>query len=101
MRCSQMTALGAISIVFALGAVSAGVAQGQTFEGYDCIDDCSGHAAGYRWAEMNGLIDPNECPAGNSQSFYEGCLVHRFRGPNHIRRHGRACRSRCGRRDDD
>ena len=32
---------------------------------------------------------------------WSGKLVHRFRGPNHIRRHGRACRSRCGRRDDD
>jgi hypothetical protein len=29
------------------------------------------------------------------------CLVHRFRGSNHIRRRGRVCRSMCGRRDGD
>ncbi len=52
------------------------VAQDRTFGAYDCTDDCSGHAAGYGWAEANGITDPNECPMGNSQSFYEGCLVY-------------------------
>ena len=47
------------------------VAQ-QTFMGRPCAIDCSGHQAGYRWAEENGIDDPNECD-GNSDSFNEGC----------------------------
>jgi hypothetical protein len=30
--------------------------------GYDCSDHCSGHAAGYRWAEVNGITDESSCP---------------------------------------
>lgn len=37
-----------------------------------CTDDCSGHDAGYRWAEANGIETPDDC-SGNSQSFIEGC----------------------------
>lgn len=44
----------------------------QTFMGRPCTIDCSGHEAGYRWAEENGIDDPNECD-GNSNSFNEGC----------------------------
>lgn len=43
-----------------------------TFKGNDCIDDCSGHEAGYNWAEEEGIIDPSDC-GGNSRSFIEGC----------------------------
>jgi len=32
----------------------------------------SGHGAGYEWAEMKGIDDPDDC-SGNSQSFIEGC----------------------------
>lgn len=28
-----------------------------TFDGYDCTEDCSGHQAGYDWAEQNGISD--------------------------------------------
>lgn len=42
------------------------------FHGYACTDDCSGHEAGYEWAEENSITDPDEC-GGNSQSFIEGC----------------------------
>lgn len=45
---------------------------GPTFGNYNCTQDCSGHAAGYEWAEENGIDDPNDC-GGNSQSFIEGC----------------------------
>ncbi|MFH0968984.1 MAG: hypothetical protein V1804_00555 [Patescibacteria group bacterium] len=44
----------------------------QTFNGYECTDDCSGHEAGYEWAEEKGITDPNDC-GGNSNSFIEGC----------------------------
>jgi len=43
-----------------------------TFNGYECTDDCSGHEAGYNWAEENGITDPSDC-GGNSDSFIEGC----------------------------
>lgn len=39
---------------------------------YGCTADCSGHDAGYRWAEENGVDDPDDCD-GNSVSFIEGC----------------------------
>jgi hypothetical protein len=43
-----------------------------TFGGYSCTNDCSGHEAGYNWAEENGIDDPDDC-RGNSDSFIEGC----------------------------
>jgi len=44
----------------------------RTFNGYDCTEDCSGHEAGYEWAEKNDINDIYDCN-GNSQSFNEGC----------------------------
>jgi hypothetical protein len=43
-----------------------------TFGGNDCTEDCSGHVAGYRWAEENSVTSASDCN-GNSQSFNEGC----------------------------
>jgi len=43
-----------------------------TFYGYDCTEDCSGHQVGYDWAENNDISDIYDCD-GNSQSFIEGC----------------------------
>jgi hypothetical protein len=42
------------------------------FGRYDCTVDCSGHQAGYEWAERYSIDDENDC-SGNSQSFIEGC----------------------------
>lgn len=44
------------------------------FYGYKCTDDCSGHYAGYEWAEQNNINSEDDC-VGNSQSFIEGCKV--------------------------
>ena len=44
-----------------------------SFNGYECTEDCSGHEAGYNWAEENGIYDEYECD-GNSNSFNEGCI---------------------------
>ncbi|MDH6231058.1 hypothetical protein M2281_001630 [Mesorhizobium soli] len=44
----------------------------QTFGGNECTDDCSGHKAGYEWAEQNSITDPADCN-GYSSSFNEGC----------------------------
>lgn len=46
--------------------------QARTFHGLPCTQDCSGHEAGYRWAEDNGIESPDDC-GGNSRSFIEGC----------------------------
>lgn len=43
-----------------------------SYEGYGCTQDCSGHDAGYQWAEDNDVTDPNDC-GGKSWSFEEGC----------------------------
>lgn len=46
--------------------------QAETFHGHGCTDDCSGHEAGYKWAEEKGITDPDDC-GGKSRSFIEGC----------------------------
>jgi hypothetical protein len=47
------------------------------FRGYTCTQDCSGHEAGYDWAERNDITDDDACDAAgersNSPSFAEGC----------------------------
>jgi hypothetical protein len=49
----------------------------KTFDGYECTVDCSGHQAGYYWAEEHGISDGDDCDAAgehsNSPSFAEGC----------------------------
>lgn len=46
-----------------------------TYRGYRCTVDCSGHEAGYEWAEQHAIDDEDDC-GGNSQSFIEGCIAH-------------------------
>lgn len=44
------------------------------FGPYSCTDDCSGHYAGWSWAQAEGLKDANGCDGiGASHSFHEGC----------------------------
>ena len=38
----------------------------------NCIGDCSGHQAGYEWAQENSISSESDCD-GNSDSFNEGC----------------------------
>lgn len=45
------------------------------FYEYKCVDDCSGHYAGYDWAEKKGITNEEDC-VGDSQSFVEGCKVY-------------------------
>src|SRR5262245_16753487 len=62
--------------VLAFVCCTAGQASARTFGGYDCTDDCVGHAAGYRWAEERGIENIDECPENRSEAFYEGCLAY-------------------------
>ena len=59
-------------IVMVLAMMIAAPAAAQYSGQYGCTDDCSGHEAGYAWAEENGIDDPDDC-GGRSQSFIEGC----------------------------
>ena len=43
--------------------------------GYYCTGNCSGHQAGYDWAEEKGIEDADDC-GGNSNSFIEGCQTY-------------------------
>ena len=52
-----------------LGSITA---SADTFDDYVCTDDCSGHQAGYDWAEEKGIYDEDSCSTP-SQSFNEGC----------------------------
>lgn len=44
------------------------------FQGDPCSEDCSGHVAGYRWAERIGATKEAACEDTNSPSFAAGCL---------------------------
>jgi hypothetical protein len=73
----RRTALATVAIFN--GLMTAAVAQ--TFGGYECTVDCSGHKAGYEWAESKGIIDEDQCEgildtAPNRTSFYEGCMAY-------------------------
>lgn len=49
-----------------------GLATGMYSGEYDCTEDCSGHEAGWEWAELRGISSEDDC-GGNSWSFNEGC----------------------------
>jgi hypothetical protein len=61
-----------VAIIFILSGITA---RAYTFHGYDCTDDCSGHEAGYEWAEENDIDDEDECES-HSESFNEGCRAY-------------------------
>jgi hypothetical protein len=60
------------ALILSLVGVSSFAAD---FMGYECTDDCSGHEAGYEWAEENDITDDYDCD-GNSDSFNEGCQAY-------------------------
>ncbi|WP_367256265.1 hypothetical protein [Pseudomonas sp. stari2] len=60
------------SIVLLVLSLGSTTIFADTFDGYECTDDCSGHQAGYDWAEQKGIDDENSCSTP-SESFNEGC----------------------------
>lgn len=46
-----------------------------TFHGFSCGHDCSGHEAGYAWAERHNADSESTC-TGESSAFMEGCLAY-------------------------
>jgi hypothetical protein len=74
-------AMGRVLISAATFALFVTVAAARTFGGYECTVDCSGHKAGYEWAEGKGITDKAECEqilnnSPNRTSFYEGCMAY-------------------------
>jgi hypothetical protein len=55
------------------------------FAGYDCTADCSGHEAGYKWAQEHDISDGDDCDAAgehsSSSSFAEGCHAYVYGEP--------------------
>ena len=45
------------------------------FGAYPCTGNCSDDKAGYRWAEQNGITDPDSC-TGDTGAFIDGCRVY-------------------------
>ena len=66
-----MRLLALICITVFLAGCS-GADSTEYFHGYPCTEDCSGHEAGYEWAEENDIDDTYDCDS-NSSSFTEGC----------------------------
>ena len=63
------TVFAILPLAFALGVSTANAA---TFDGNTCLGDCSGHQAGYNWAERNDIDDESSCSTP-SASFNQGC----------------------------
>lgn len=61
--------------IFIAAVVLGTPASAQTFLGYPCTIDCSGHQAGYEWARQRSIASPYQC-GGNSRSFIEGCQAY-------------------------
>jgi hypothetical protein len=70
----HLSLFAACSVVLAWSGPAG--AEDRTFGGYECTDECSGHAAGYRWAEKKEITEGSECPLGASYSFLAGCLAY-------------------------
>jgi endonuclease YncB( thermonuclease family) len=69
----RSSALTLLLLALLLALTAPALAPAAEFHGYPCLTlECSGHHAGYDWAEREGITDPEDC-SGNSQSFIEGC----------------------------
>lgn len=62
--------IGVFTFVFLFTAPRA---EKRNYRGYRCTDDCSGHEAGYQWADNGNAESSDDC-SGNSNSFIEGCI---------------------------
>lgn len=50
-------------------------AHAAEFKGSPCTKDCSGHKAGYAWAQKKAVTKPEDCK-GRSESFVKGCRIY-------------------------
>jgi|SRR5271170_6637740 len=66
----------ALAVFSIIVLVRTGGSQDKAFGDFDCSADCSGDAAGYRWAELHYIDNENECPNDSSQAFRDGCIAY-------------------------
>jgi hypothetical protein len=66
----------ALAVLAMLDLIYTASTQDRTYGTFDCTVDCLGREAGYKWAEQHSVDDEDYCPAGNSQSFHEGCVAY-------------------------
>jgi hypothetical protein len=78
-RSDVMKMWKALSLIIGLGSVVCSYAI--SFDGYQCSDDCSGHQAGYDWAQQNQIDDESSSCSTPSNSFNEGCASYVQSGP--------------------
>ncbi len=61
-------------LVWGVSSVVAAPDTSGTYKGYACTKNCSGHKAGYVWAQKKGVTRRDQC-TGRSRSFVEGCYA--------------------------
>ena len=61
-----------VAAIALVGSGGAGSVSADSFGGNACLSNCSGHQAGYQWAQQHDIEDGSSC-SGNSSSFNEGC----------------------------
>lgn len=53
-----------------------GISQGRSFMNSPCTQDCSGHYAGYKWANKKNIKHVKDCPNNPKHpSFRNGCII--------------------------
>jgi hypothetical protein len=72
--CGRLLAAGAL-VLMPLPSARSETGEA-TFGEFDCLGNCSDHAAGFEWAREHKIIDSNDCPLDSSLSFREGCIVY-------------------------
>ncbi len=71
MKTLNVLAFGAILVCF-----YPQTSEAESFMGFECRTNCSGHRAGYEWAKKRDVRIEPQCPlVGNRASFHEGCLA--------------------------
>lgn len=81
MRTTRPTFLSATTSIVIIYAFCVQQSAARTFGDNECTVDCSGHKAGYEWAEAQEITDPVKCANilrrwPNRTSFYEGCVTY-------------------------
>jgi hypothetical protein len=66
-----------IIVAFLAALLGPAFAQNRTFAGFQCTDNCVGHAVGYQWASNRVVTQEGQCrPRNGSRAFREGCLAY-------------------------
>lgn len=71
----RQNALLLVCLILSSSAFAQSSDEKPDFKGVACTKDCSGHRAGYDWAQTKGITEKIGC-RGRSKSFVEGCLIY-------------------------